>query len=111
MGHAEQFMKGVSKYATMKIGEQDGIGVPLWVNDTTVEELGGATFRLIPETLHRNFGKLLVSGDNITKELLSKTYESKDELCKGDTLIANAKAALKEAKKIGFPVGRYEFMV
>ncbi len=39
MGHEEQFMKGESMYVNMKIGEQDGIGVFLWVNDTTAKEL------------------------------------------------------------------------
>ncbi len=87
-------------YANMKIGKQDEIGVPLWANYSTAKELGGAMIRLIPDTLHQQFGKLLVSGENITQDLLSRTYESKDELYKGDTLISNAKAAIMESKKM-----------
>ena len=75
----------------------EGTGVALW-DDATDKD--GVARKVIPDTLHRQYGKILVAGDNITHDLLLKTYESKDELVTGETLIANARAAIREAKKM-----------
>jgi hypothetical protein len=76
MGHAEQFMKGVLKYAGMKIYE--GSSVLLWA-DSTDNELG-ASRKVIPKMLHWQFGKIFLAGDNLTHDLLSRTYKSKGGL-------------------------------
>jgi hypothetical protein len=88
MGHAEKFMKGVSEYVDIMVNE--GTGVTLW-DDTTDKD--GVAREVILEMLHRQFGKILVAGDNITHDFLFKTYESKDKL-------VTARAAIRVAKKM-----------
>ncbi len=57
MGEAEKFIKGIGPYATMV----------LWEADTTND---GTIRHVILELLHRQRGKVLVRGDNITTTLI-----------------------------------------
>ena len=87
MGEAEKFIKGIGPYATMV----------LWEADTTND---GTIRHVIPELLHQQQGKVLVRGDNITTTLIRRIYESKEDMCKGETIIGHARASICEAKKM-----------
>ena len=85
MGQAEKFIKRMSVYANM------------W----EVEETKGGNRYIIPERLHQQYGKVLVSGDNITDSLIKRLYEkNSEELLTGAAIISTAKEAVKEAKKM-----------
>lgn len=85
MGQAEKFMKRMSVYADMWVSEQSKFGKRY----------------CIAERLHQQYGKTLVAGDNISEGLIRQLYASNtDELLSGATIIAKAKEAVKEAKKM-----------
>ena len=85
MGQAEKFIKRMSIYADM------------W--EVEVTKLGNRY--IIPECLHQQYGKVMVAGDNITESLIWRLFEKNpDELLTGVAIIAKAKDAVKEAKKI-----------
>ena len=43
---------------------------------------------------------LVVRGDNITHNLISRTYESKSDLYKGDQILTHARVARAECRKM-----------
>lgn len=85
MGQAEKFMKRLSIYSDLWVMEQGKLG-PRY---------------LIPERLHQQYGKSLVAGDNITESLIRRLYEKNhDDMLSGQAIVAKAKEAVKEAKKM-----------
>jgi hypothetical protein len=95
MGKAEKFMNRVGMYGKMKTTKFGG--TELWVNEITRE----GSRLVIPEELHRQIGKVLVNGDNITLNLICRTYESKElPLYTGESILIHARAARAECRKM-----------
>lgn len=85
MGQAEKFMKRLSIYSDLWAMEQGKLGPRYF----------------IPERLHQQYGKSLVAGDNITESLIRRLYEKNhDDMLSGQAIVAKAKEAVKEAKKM-----------
>ena len=94
MGEAEKFISGRGVYAKMTTTE--GGGVALWIEEQT----RAGPRAVISEAIHRQIGKSLVRGDNITHNLISRTYESKSDLYKGDQILTHARVARAECRKM-----------
>ena len=73
----------------------------LW--ETVVTDSG--TQVIIPEKLHRQMGKTLVRGKNITEVYIQNTYVSRSGLISGRTGRGYAQEATREAKKMLSLVG------
>ena len=85
MGQAEKFIKHSSIYSDVWAVEQSKQGPRYY----------------IPERLHQQYGNMLVGGDNITESLIRRLYEKDmDNMLSGQAIIAKAKEAVKEAKKM-----------
>ena len=94
MGEAGKFINGIGVYAKMKTTE--GGGVDLWIEEHT--RAGPRT--VISEAIHQQNGKSLVRGDNITQNLICRTFESKSDLYKGEQILTHARAARAECRKM-----------
>ena len=56
--------------------------------------------RVIPGKYHRKFDTKLIAKDNITEDLLRRTYINKPTHLSGRTIVNYAKEATREAKKM-----------
>lgn len=84
MGQAAKFMKGMEVYGNIWMNEQTKFGPQI----------------VLLERLHQQPGKVLVAGDNISEDLIWRTYATKPQYLTGLTIIAKAKEAIAGAKKI-----------
>lgn len=88
MGQAEQFMKA---------GSTQSVYSNMWV----LEQTKSGNRYVVPEHLHQQYGKVMVCGDNITEDLIRRLYDNKPESrLNGKTIIARARLAMREAKKM-----------